>query len=60
MYQVDRIKENLQTIAKDVLNSKTQNDVTDLVRTVATELEAYINARFTKVCDAAHIPRYQT
>ena len=46
--QVDRLKSGLQSIARDVDNG-TQNDVTALVKTVASELDCYVNARFTKV-----------
>ena len=46
--QVDRLKSGLQSIAREV-NTGAQNDVTALVKTVASELDCYVNARFTKV-----------
>ena len=46
---MDRLKADLESLVRES-GSGTQNDVTELVRTVAGELDIYVNARFTKVC----------
>ncbi|XP_063680983.1 KICSTOR subunit 2-like isoform X2 [Bolinopsis microptera] len=55
---VDRLKSDLRAIAsRDVgmtsrdVSMTSQNDVTALVRTVAAELDIYVNARFTMLHD---------
>lgn len=45
---IDRLKAGLQAIASDAVSG---NDVTALVRTVASELDCYVNARFTRLHD---------
>lgn len=47
--QVDKLKTELRAIASRDVSTGSQNDVAALVRTVAAELDVYVNARFTKV-----------
>lgn len=47
---MDRLKADLESLVRES-GSGTQNDVTELVRTVAGELDIYVNARFTKLHD---------
>ena len=46
---MDRLKSDLRAIASRDVSTGSQNDVTALVRTVAAELDIYVNARFTMV-----------
>jgi len=48
---VDRLKSDLRAIASRDVSMTSQNDVTALVRTVAAELDIYVNARFTMLHD---------
>jgi len=48
---VDRLKSDLRAIASRDVSTGSQNDVTALVRTVAAELDIYVNARFTMLHD---------
>jgi len=48
---VDRLKTELRAIASRDVSTGSQNDLTALVRTVAAELDIYVNARFTMLHD---------
>merc|ERR1712003_24422 len=48
---VDRLKSDLRAIGSRDVSTGSQNDLTALVRTVAAELDIYVNARFTMLHD---------